>query len=88
MTAGVLGIYGLIAAVIINGKMFAGDHAAYTGYAHLAAVLMVGMSSLPVGLAIVIVGDAGVRANAGVVQPSVDGRVVQRCVPANAVCCS
>eukprot|EP00927_Polykrikos_kofoidii_P040714 TRINITY_DN3475_c0_g1_i1.p1 TRINITY_DN3475_c0_g1~~TRINITY_DN3475_c0_g1_i1.p1 ORF type:complete len:171 (+),score=22.21 TRINITY_DN3475_c0_g1_i1:85-597(+) len=62
--AGVLGIYGLITAVIINGKMSAGDYAAYTGYAHLAAGLTVGMSSLAAGLAIGIVGDAGVRANA------------------------
>ena len=62
--AGVLGIYGLITAVIINGKMSAGNYAAYTGYAHLAAGLTVGMSSLAAGLAIGIVGDAGVRANA------------------------
>ena len=47
-----------------NGEKSAGDYAAYTGYAHLAAVSMVGMSSLAAGLAIGIVGDAGVRANA------------------------
>merc|ERR1719230_2399778 len=51
--AGVLGIYGLITAVIINGKMESDTYSAYSGYAHLAA-----------GLAIGIVGDAGVRANA------------------------
>merc|ERR1719281_1681421 len=52
--AGVLGIYGLITAVIINGKLDKLDsYSAYSGYAHLAA-----------GLAIGIVGDAGVRANA------------------------
>merc|ERR1719231_1695020 len=51
--AGVLGIYGLITAVIINGKMDAANYSAYSGYAPLAA-----------GLAIGIVGDAGVRANA------------------------
>ena len=63
--AGVLGIYGLITAVIINGKMDqAGMYSAYTGFAHLAAGLTVGMSSLAAGLAIGIVGDAGVRANA------------------------
>merc|ERR1711920_1198862 len=65
--AGVLGIYGLITAVIINGKI--GDtteatYSAYSGYAHLGAGLTVGMSSLAAGLAIGIVGDAGVRANA------------------------
>merc|ERR1712226_425817 len=51
--AGVLGIYGLITAVIINGKMAAAEYSAYSGYAHLGAGLTVGM-----------VGDAGVRANA------------------------
>merc|ERR1719336_356052 len=62
--AGVLGIYGLITAVIINGKMEADTYSSYSGYAHLAAGLTVGMSSLAAGLAIGIVGDAGVRANA------------------------
>merc|ERR1711879_589322 len=51
--AGVLGIYGLITAVIINGKMESAKYSAYSGYAHLGAGLTVG-----------IVGDAGVRANA------------------------
>merc|ERR1712046_68921 len=62
--AGVLGIYGLITAVIINGKMESASYSAYSGYAHLGAGLTVGMSSLAAGLAIGIVGDAGVRANA------------------------
>merc|ERR1719183_1108074 len=62
--AGVLGIYGLITAVIINGKLDPATYSAYSGYAHLAAGLTVGMSSLAAGLAIGIVGDAGVRANA------------------------
>merc|ERR1712146_814918 len=60
--AGVLGIYGLITAVIINGKMESASYSAYSGYAHLGAGLTVGMSSLAAGLAIGIVGDAGVRA--------------------------
>merc|ERR1711865_1353259 len=65
VTAGVLGIYGLITAVIINGKMSEPKtYSAYSGYAHLGAGLTVGMSSLAAGLAIGIVGDAGVRANA------------------------
>merc|ERR1712151_730927 len=63
--AGVLGIYGLITAVIINGKLDQpAEYSSYSGYAHLAAGLTVGMSSLAAGLAIGIVGDAGVRANA------------------------
>jgi hypothetical protein len=42
--AGVLGIYGLITAIIINGKMApAAGYSAYLGYAHLAAGLTVGM---------------------------------------------
>ncbi|CAE8635052.1 unnamed protein product, partial [Polarella glacialis] len=57
-------LYGLITAVIINGKMDAATYSAYSGYAHLGAGLTVGMSSLAAGLAIGIVGDAGVRANA------------------------
>merc|ERR1719284_1602647 len=62
--AGVLGIYGLITAVIINGKMDTTKYAAFSGYAHLAAGLTVGLSALAAGLAIGIAGDAGVRANA------------------------
>merc|ERR1719263_551201 len=63
--AGVLGIYGLITAVIINGKLDPADkYSAYSGYAHLAAGLTVGMSGLAAGIAIGIAGDAGVRANA------------------------
>lgn len=64
--AGVLGIYGLITAVIINGHINTNpdEYSAYSGYAHLGAGLTVGLSSLAAGLAIGIVGDAGVRANA------------------------
>merc|ERR1712141_777014 len=51
--AGVLGIYGLITAVIINGKLDKpAEYSAYSGYAHFAAGLTVGMSSLAAGLAI------------------------------------
>jgi len=63
--AGVLGIYGLITAVIINEKLSTpATYSQYQGFAHLSAGLTVGMSSLAAGLAIGIVGDAGVRANA------------------------
>merc|ERR1712187_252745 len=45
--AGVLGIYGLITAVIINGKMDTpGLYSQYEGYAHFSAGLTVGLSSL------------------------------------------
>merc|ERR1711874_364636 len=63
--AGVLGIYGLITAVIINGKFTnPKEYAAFQGFAHFGAGLTVGLSSLAAGMAIGIVGDAGVRANA------------------------
>merc|ERR1711994_62415 len=62
--AGVLGIYGLITTWVINGKMEAATYSAYSGFAHGGAGLTVGMSSLAAGLAIGVVGDAGVRANA------------------------
>merc|ERR1719326_1899791 len=63
--AGVLGIYGLIIAVIIANGVAppAGgvtQYSSFTGYAHLAAGLACGLS----GMAIGIVGDAGVRASA------------------------
>merc|ERR1719319_1040021 len=49
--AGVLGIYGLITAVIINGKLDPPEtYSQYSGYAHLGAGLTVGMSSLAAGL--------------------------------------
>ena len=61
--AGILGIYGLIVAVILSGKI-TGDYQQYMGYQHLSSGLCCGLSSLAAGLAIGIVGDAGVRANA------------------------
>jgi len=64
--AGVLGIYGLIVAVIIQGSIVAptgglSQYSLYTGFAHLAAGLCCGLSGLAAGMAIGIVGDAGVR---------------------------
>merc|ERR1712139_290155 len=65
--AGVLGIYGLIVAVLL-GSSISGDkaygYANYSGFAALAAGLCCGMAGLSAGIAIGIVGDAGVRANA------------------------
>ena len=59
--AGILGIYGLIVAVILNQKI--GNGYSYkNGYAHLASGLCCGLSSLGAGIAIGIGGDAGVRA--------------------------
>ena len=62
--AGVLGIYGLIVAVILVQKISDTNYTFYDGYKHLASGLCCGLSSLAAGMAIGIVGDAGVRANA------------------------
>eukprot|EP01065_Artemidia_motanka_P002824 TRINITY_DN1132_c0_g1_i1.p2 TRINITY_DN1132_c0_g1~~TRINITY_DN1132_c0_g1_i1.p2 ORF type:complete len:198 (+),score=56.40 TRINITY_DN1132_c0_g1_i1:77-595(+) len=62
--AGILGIYGLIVAVIIQGGMNTDQnkYAASAGYIHFGAGLTAGLSSLSAGLAIGIVGDTSVRA--------------------------
>ncbi|KAH7469170.1 hypothetical protein PRNP1_014259 [Phytophthora ramorum] len=65
--AGVLGIYGLIVAVIIQGSIDPPNgnspkYGSYSGFAHLAAGLCCGLSGLAAGMAIGVVGDAGVRA--------------------------
>jgi len=62
--AGILGIYGMIVAVILGQKISKTSYTYFEGYSHLAAGLCCGLSSLAAGLAIGIVGDAGVRANA------------------------
>ena len=59
--AGILGIYGLIVAVILNQKM-TGTYSFSKAYSHLAAGLSCGLSSLGAGIAIGVGGDAGVRA--------------------------
>lgn len=66
--AGVLGIYGLIVAVIVHSKADAipqitdANEAMNEGYKLFAAGLCCGLSSLGAGFAIGITGDAGVRA--------------------------
>ena len=67
--AGVLGIYGLIIAVIIGSgieppKAEGPVYSSFTGFAHLAGGLACGLSGMAAGIAIGIVGDAGVRAAA------------------------
>eukprot|EP00339_Tiarina_fusa_P023815 CAMPEP_0117043080 /NCGR_PEP_ID=MMETSP0472-20121206/29972_1 /TAXON_ID=693140 ORGANISM="Tiarina fusus, Strain LIS" /NCGR_SAMPLE_ID=MMETSP0472 /ASSEMBLY_ACC=CAM_ASM_000603 /LENGTH=168 /DNA_ID=CAMNT_0004754515 /DNA_START=135 /DNA_END=641 /DNA_ORIENTATION=- len=62
--AGVIGIYGLIIAVIIGSSISDSDYTSFDGFAHLGAGLSVGLSGLAAGIAIGIVGDAGVRATA------------------------
>ena len=67
--AGVLGIYGLIVAVILNGKMSTPEmgtgyatYSQFTAFSHLAAGLCCGFTSLAFGLAIRISVDARTRA--------------------------
>jgi len=66
--AGVLGIYGLIVAVILNGKITSPDndkmctYSQFEGFAHLAAGACCGLCSLASGLAIGVSADAGTRA--------------------------
>ena len=62
--AGILGIYGLIMAVLVNGKIPSTNLPYSNAFSHLGAGLSIGLSALGAGIAIGIVGDAGVRANA------------------------
>ena len=69
--AGILGIYGLIISLLVFQKIpdpnvsgATNLYSYFDGYKHLASGLCCGVSSLAAGLAIGIVGDAGVRANA------------------------
>ncbi|KAL7546629.1 hypothetical protein ACHAWF_009962 [Thalassiosira exigua] len=66
--AGVIGIYGLIVAVILGGNIPSPTvgtnvnvYSIYTGMAHLSAGLCCGLSGLAAGGCIGIIGDYGVR---------------------------
>ena len=54
--AGVPGIYALVAAVVINGKLDEKDVSAYSGYAHMGVGFTVGLGSLAAFLVHGIVG--------------------------------
>jgi V-type H+-transporting ATPase proteolipid subunit len=67
--AGVLGIYGLIVAIIIGGAVSApasdtgnAVYSQYTGWAHLAAGLCCGLSCLAAGGATGVAGEVGIKA--------------------------
>ena len=62
--AGILGIYGLIVAVIINNNIKTDNYSysTYSAFMHLGAGLAAGLSALAAGLAIGVVGDTAVRA--------------------------
>lgn len=55
--AGILGIYGLIVAVIVSNGVRMQEYMTSAGYLHLGAGLAAGMASLAAGYAIGIVGD-------------------------------
>lgn len=65
--AGVIGIYGLIVAVILGGNIPSpantreNVYSIYTGMAHLCAGLCCGLSGLAAGGCIGIIGDYGIR---------------------------
>jgi V-type H+-transporting ATPase proteolipid subunit len=61
--AGILGIYGIIIAVLLN-TIITADLKAKDGFKILGAGLCCGLSALASGLAIGVAGDAGVRAYA------------------------
>ena len=58
---GILGIYGLIVAVILKQSIKA-EYTYFLGWRHFASGLCCGLSSLAAGISIGIAGDAGVRA--------------------------
>ena len=60
--AGILGIYGLIVAVILHQNIKSFGYSMFDGWKHLASGLCCGLSSLGAGVSIGIAGDAGVRA--------------------------
>jgi V-type H+-transporting ATPase proteolipid subunit len=62
--AGIIGIYGLIIAVIIGTRIQPQDYTEFNGFADLGSGLSVGLAGLAAGMAVGIVGDAGVRASA------------------------
>mmetsp|Transcript_6485 Transcript_6485/g.9477 ORF Transcript_6485/g.9477 Transcript_6485/m.9477 type:complete len:203 (+) Transcript_6485:131-739(+) len=65
--AGVLGIYGLIVAIIISGGVTSPTadgnmYSQFTGWAHLAAGLCCGFSCLAAGAATGVAGEVGIKA--------------------------
>lgn len=62
--AGILGIYGLIVAVIINNNIRTDPYtySTFAAFMHLGAGFAAGLAALAAGLAIGVVGDTAVRA--------------------------
>lgn len=62
--AGILGIYGVIVAIVVISKVKSVQEKPEDGYKYFSAGLTCGLSALAAGLAIGVAGDAGVRAYA------------------------
>jgi V-type H+-transporting ATPase proteolipid subunit len=62
--AGIVGIYGLVAAVIIVPSVKYPGYSLFDGYANLAGGLSVGLTGLASGMCIGVAGDAAARAMA------------------------
>jgi V-type H+-transporting ATPase proteolipid subunit len=62
--AGIVGIYGLVAAVIIVPSVKDPNYSLFDGYANLAGGLSVGLTGLASGMCIGVAGDAAARAMA------------------------
>ena len=60
--SGILGIYGLIVAVILKQNIKQESYTIFDGWKHLASGLWCGLSSLDAGIVIGIDVNAGVRA--------------------------
>ena len=62
--AGIVGIYGLVTAVIIAPSVKDTGYSLFNGYANLAGGLSVGLTGLASGMCIGVAGDAAARAMA------------------------
>eukprot|EP00300_Choanocystis_sp_HF-7_P024151 c25557_g1_i1.p2 GENE.c25557_g1_i1~~c25557_g1_i1.p2 ORF type:complete len:172 (+),score=25.50 c25557_g1_i1:129-644(+) len=62
--AGIVGIYGLIVAIILSSSMEPKTYPAANAFIDLGAGLAVGLAGIAAGLAIGVAGDSGVRAYA------------------------
>jgi len=60
--AGIIGIYGLIIALVMASNLKVDQYSVFKGFTDLGAGLSVGLSGLAAGMSIGIIGDAGVRA--------------------------
>lgn len=59
--AGIVGLYGVILNMIMIDNIVFKNYSLYAGALHLGAGLCVGFSGLAAGIAIGVIGDAGVR---------------------------